>query len=103
MPTFHRLESPTQTCQIAVLQCESGEIWGKEPRGGFRPTVQAYPLEIPQGRRGIEFQTNILPDSMGSPFEARWYLDLTPGVESRIDAAGIEHACVTAVVANHQP
>jgi hypothetical protein len=98
--TFSRWESTTQTPAIAVLQVLSGEIWGRTPNGGNYPTVQAYPWKL-NGRRGIEFTTQIQPHSMSAPHEARWYLGLTPGVERR-QKNGIDYACIKAVVENHQ-
>jgi hypothetical protein len=97
---FFRLESCTQTSAIAVLQVISGEIWGKKPRYGIEPTVQAYAGKL-IGRRGIEFTTEIPPHPTGSPFEARWYLTRTPGVELRQNK-GEDYACIKAVVDNHQ-
>src|SRR4051812_2769551 len=79
---FCRWETETQTREVARMQEESGEVWGRTPRGGFEPTVQAYigPLK---NRRGIEFITEIAPHPNASPFEARWYLTQTPGVQPR--------------------
>jgi hypothetical protein len=72
---FHRLETPTQTPQIAVLQVTSNEIWGKAPRGSGFPVVQAYRNNIPAGQRGIEFTTPIAPQKgSGTPYEARLVL-----------------------------
>jgi hypothetical protein len=98
---FFRLESPTQTPAIAVLQALSGEIWGKTPRYGIEPTVQAYAGRL-TARRGIEFTTEIEPHPIGSPFEARWYLTRTPGVELRRNDEE-DYACIKAAVDNHQP
>jgi hypothetical protein len=97
---FFRLESPTQTPAIAVLQVLSGEIWGKTPRYGFEPTVQAYAGRL-AAHRSIEFTTEIAPHTMGSPLEARWYLRSTPGVQLR-QKGGEDYACITAVVDNQQ-
>lgn len=97
---FHRLESLTQTPAVAVLQVASGEIWGKTPRNGFVPTVQAYAGPLPGPRRGIEFTTDIVP--LASPFEAWWYLGITPGVQKRRES-GEDYACITARVDNRQP
>jgi len=80
---YHRLESTTQTSAVAIEQVANGEIWGRTPRGGMVPTVQAYPLTLPAARRGIEFTTPIDPYPNGSPFEIRWYLGQTPGVQER--------------------
>jgi hypothetical protein len=99
---FHRLESPSQTPAVALIQMASGEIWGKTPRGGFVPTVQAYAGALPSAERGIEFTTAILPHPMGSPFEARWYLGHTPGVQLRQNG-GEDFASITATVDNRQP
>jgi hypothetical protein len=99
---FFRLESRTQTSAIAVLQVLSGEIWGKTPRFGIEPTVQAYAGRLMADRRGIEFTTEIAPHPTGSPFEARWYLTRTPGVQLR-QKEGQDYACIIAVVDNHQP
>jgi hypothetical protein len=98
---FCRWESTTQTPAIAILQVLSGEIWGKTPVGGFGPVVQAYPWKLRLGERGIEFTTEVAPHPMGSPFEARWYLNLTPGVELR-QKGGEDYACIKALVENHQ-
>jgi hypothetical protein len=83
------------------LQKQSGEVWGRTPRGGISPTVQAYigPLK---NRRGIEFTTNTEPHPNYSPFEARWYLNLTEGVLLRLKD-GEEFACILADVKNLQP
>ena len=59
---FYRAESPTQTVDTAKLQVASGEIWGRAPRGGAFPAVQAYVGPLPDGERGIEFYTETKPD-----------------------------------------
>jgi hypothetical protein len=98
---FNRWESDTQTREIAALQEASGEVWGRTPRGGLEPTVQAYigPLK---NRRGIEFTTEIAPHPNASPFEARWYLTRTPGVLLR-QKEGEDFACILAIIKNMQP
>ena len=99
---FCRWESLTQTRALALVQVHSGEIWGDTPKnGGLEPTVQAYPWPLATGRRGIEFTTDILPHPMSSPFEARWYLTLTPGVLLR-QRNGVDYACITAAIDNRQ-
>jgi hypothetical protein len=99
---FHRLESPTQTKQDALLQVNSGEIWGKAARGSNIPTVKAYRRAIPAGERGVEFTTDIMPEpGSGSPYEARWYFPFTPGVIQRT-ANGVDYAVISAVVSNYQ-
>jgi len=59
---FHRLESLTQTPEVAQLQEESGEIWGRASRWGTgEPVVQAWNGPLPEGARGVEFFTNAPP------------------------------------------
>ena len=99
---FHRLESGTQTVEVAELQLASGEIWGGIPRGGMCPTVQAYPRELVAGRRGVQFDTPVSPEATSSPLEARWYLGITAGVAERMEA-GNRFASIEAQVQNFQP
>jgi WD40 repeat protein/HEAT repeat protein len=69
IPVYHRLESSSQTIEIAKLQEESLEIWGgvnKNHSGSEIPIVKAHKGFLPKGSRGIEFTTNIPPDS-GTP------------------------------------
>ena len=101
MGPFCRWESTTQTKDDARLQEQSGEVWGRTPRGGIYPTVQAYigPLK---NRRGIEFTTDTKPHPNYSPFEARWYLKLTEGVQLR-RKGDEDFACILADVKNMQP
>jgi hypothetical protein len=60
---FHRLESPTQTPEDARQQEESGEIWGRAPRGRPWPAVKAFRGSLGDGQRGVEFYTNVSPDA----------------------------------------
>ena len=99
---FHRRESPTQTVDDAEVQVASGEIWGRTPRGGITPTVQAYPGAIAHNQRGVEFTTPVIPHEGGSPFEVRWYLGNTPGVRACLKNSE-QFACISAVVLNFQP
>jgi hypothetical protein len=70
---FHRLFSPTtQNIATAKKQARSKEIWGRTPRRGMEPTVQAYYGHLPDGREGIEFYTEAEP-AKGTGKEARWY------------------------------
>lgn len=73
MPLYHRLESPTQTPADARRQAASGEMWGRTPRGGLKPTVQAFRGPLPPGCRGVEFETTIPPTKI-NPLsgEVRW-------------------------------
>ncbi len=94
---FHRLESPTQTVNDALLQQASNEVWGRPARNVAQsnlPSVKAYRNSLPNGQRGIEFDTPVNPTpNSGSPFEARWY-DGTNGVLQRTDASGTDHAAI---------
>ena len=81
-------------------QVASGEIWGRTPRNGIEPTVQAYAGKL-RSRRGVDFTTLIDPHKDGSPFEARWYLTRTRGVDHR-RKDGEDFACIAAVVTNLQ-
>ncbi len=91
---FHRVENPTtQTTEIAKMQEQSREIWGRPARGSGLPSVKAYPGTLPD-RRGIEFTTDIEPKPNGAPNQAQWYLGLTPGVELR-EHNGEDFACIS--------
>lgn len=101
---FHRVESPTQTSEVAAKQVSSSEIWGRasKPNGLF-PCVKAYPGALSPERRGIEFTTPVQPDLRSStPIEWRWYYPQTSGVERRLVDA-IEYAAIRADVVNSQP
>jgi hypothetical protein len=100
---FHRLESTTQTIQIAMVQVTVGEVWGTVARlGGLYPCVKAYPHALPAMRRGIDFTTQIAPDLRhSSPIEIRWYHPHTLGVTLKVEA-GRDYACITAKVCNKQ-
>jgi hypothetical protein len=79
---FHRLESPTQSKDVADLQVRSGEIWGQAARWSSIPAVKAYHGPLPAGHRGIEFVTSVRPHLDSHRTLARW-LDITPGVLPR--------------------
>jgi hypothetical protein len=99
---FSRRETRTQTRADAIAQVRSGEIWGRTPKDGIEPAVQAYVGPLRGGARGIEFTTETAPHPNWSPFEVRWYLTLTPGVQRRWHN-GEEFACILANVTNLQP
>ncbi len=98
---FNRRETRWQTPEVAIKQVKSGEVWGRTPKFGMEPTVQAY-SGVLKNCRGIEFTTKIEPHPMSSPFEARWYLTKTPGVLKRCED-GETFACILADVKNSQP
>lgn len=90
---FHRVENATtQTKEIAAMQEESREVWGRPARGSGQPSVKAYPGSLPKGR-GVEFTTDIEPMSNSAPNEARWYWQWCPGVKLRQNN-GEEFACI---------
>src|SRR5882724_6647570 len=93
---YRRENATTQNKADALMQVASGEVWGRTPKNGLVPTVQAYPGKL-HNCRGIDFTTLIDPHPNGSPFEVRWYLTATPGVEYRCKD-GEDFACIKAVV-----
>lgn len=90
---FHRKETPSQPREVALLQEQSREIWGRPARGSSIPSVKAYPGPLPP-LRGIEFTTDIEPGKGSAPNEARWYWQWCPGVQLR-DKDGEDFACIT--------
>ena len=61
---YHRLESPTQTWEVAAMQQASGQVWGAPARNFYQsdiPSVKAYIGPLPEGARGIEFTTSVSP------------------------------------------
>lgn len=85
---YHRLESATQTAEVAAQQEASGELWGRAPRWGIEPAVQAFDGPLPPGRRGIEFTTDVEPDADGFPGLPTWR-GPRPGVTVEDDFAKI--------------
>ena len=55
---FNRRESPTQTPATALQQVLAGEVWGRTPRNGLGPAVQAYIGKL-RNCRGIDFTTMV--------------------------------------------
>ncbi|CAB9530311.1 repeat-containing protein [Seminavis robusta] len=69
---FHRVLSPTQSHEVAELQVQSQEVWGRPRRGSDIPQVQAYTGSLPPTEKGIEFVTSVAPDKGTPPGQARW-------------------------------
>jgi Effector-associated domain 7 len=72
---YHRFESGSQTVETAKLQEKSLEILGGLDQNYYRsntPKVKAYRGLLDEGRRGIEFTTDILPDPNTNPRLAYW-------------------------------
>ncbi len=54
---------------------------GKNLGGSRSLVVQAYRNRLPAKVRGIQFTSEVYPQKgSGTPYEARWYYDVTPGV-----------------------
>jgi hypothetical protein len=106
---FHRRENfRSQTVDDAKKQEASMEMWGAPARNTSQsdlPSVKAYRNSLPAGQRGVQFDTPVAPErGSGTPIEARWYLNITLGVEKRTDAAGTEYAAITlSSFINNQP
>lgn len=95
---FNREGNPTtQTDEIAIEQERSREVWGRVPRNGNWPTVEAYPGSLAEGLWGINFTTEVQPHPGSAPNHAKWYLGETPGVISRLKNEE-EFACIEADV-----
>jgi len=79
---FSRVESPTQTPEVARQVVESGELWGRPSRRWpDMPEVQAYDGPLSDGIAGIEFYTPVAPapKNRTPPGQARWLAGM-PGV-----------------------
>lgn len=75
MAVYHRLGSPSQTLQTAVLQTHSHEVWGLGAFHSPLPSVKAYRGALPPNMDGIEFETDIPPTpGTSTPTTAYWYL-----------------------------
>ena len=72
MAIYYRKESPTQTVADAKKQEETGEFWGQSKAWNAIIKVRAYDGPLPPGERGVEFETDILPDPGQSPGQPTW-------------------------------
>jgi hypothetical protein len=91
MKTYYRLKSPTQTEEDAIKQKASMRIEGLPERHISQsdiPKAKAYEGSLPEGAEGIEFTTDIDPDSGGRPGHPRWS-GLRPGVTVEDDRASL--------------
>jgi hypothetical protein len=59
---YHRLKSGTQTDDVAELQRESGELWGKVARSGVLPQAKAFRGALGAHDHGVEFFSEEPPD-----------------------------------------
>jgi hypothetical protein len=64
---YHRLESSSQTPEIAKLQENSLEIWGGSSYVSGIPSIRAFRGSLPEGKKGIEFKTDTPPDDSSFP------------------------------------
>ena len=69
---FHRLQSTTQTDEVAQQQEASQEMWGRPRQYSSIEQVQAYTGPLPAQSVGVEFTTQTKPDSGTAPGHARW-------------------------------
>ena len=58
---YHRVESPTQSNDVARLQESGGELWGRYTRFSGGRAVKAIMGPLQTGEYGIEFYTKIKP------------------------------------------
>ncbi|NJM76075.1 MAG: hypothetical protein HC852_10125 [Acaryochloridaceae cyanobacterium RU_4_10] len=103
---YHRLESPTQTPAIAQLQKKSMELWGSPPHNTYQsdiPKVKAYEGSLPKRARGIEFTTDIEPDSGTPPGKGVCWSNLQKGVRIAEKEDGRTYAIIKVLtLVNHQ-
>lgn len=76
----YRARNPrTQTDEDARKIVESSVLRGYAPQGSDVPTVPAWPGTIPAGEYGLEFETDVSPDSRSAPGVPIWGA-CSPGV-----------------------
>jgi hypothetical protein len=88
---FYRVEGPTQTEEDAIMQVESGEIWGRPSRGSDIPSVKAYrgklPLESAVFSSQLQFSQTVeaeLPMRLGGIIHKRLELNCGRAKTARI-------------------
>jgi len=96
-PLYHRLESPTQPPDMAIVQQRSGTIRGYPALGSHIPKVKADDGPLPVDARGIEFTTDVPPDSGCAPGWPMWS-GPRDGVSIRTDDRGREFAEISVVI-----
>jgi len=90
--TYHRVVSPTQTLSDIQQQILSLEIWGRPPRNIYQsdiPKVKAFVGRLPAGKKGIQFTTDVPPDTGTRPGRASWSGN-RPGVTTEGDYAKLK-------------
>jgi hypothetical protein len=91
MKTYHRLKTRTQTEEDAIKQQASMRIEGLPQRNTSQsdiPKAKAYEGSLPEGEEGVEFTTDIDPDSGDRPGQPRWS-GPRPGVTVEDDRASL--------------
>ncbi|SRR5579884_4339987 len=82
-----------QSDETTRKQLASGEIHGHPDRGSFTPSVDAWVGALPEGRPGVEFYTDAVPDRGSPPSKARWSGN-RPGVTT-VEETAIIRATIT--------
>jgi hypothetical protein len=90
---YYRLESPTQTREMAEMVARSRELCGQANRGSQIPSVDAYVGALPDDAIGMEFVSDVPPDPGSPPGRARW-TGPRPGVAVFTDDDGVEWAAI---------
>ncbi len=83
---YHRLGDSAEN--IKKIK-ESGELRGNAPTNYLSsdiPKVKAYAGPLPEGKKGFEFSTDVIPDKGGHPFQPTWS-GKRPGVRNENDQA----------------
>lgn len=99
-PFFHRIESPTQPRGIVSVQEHTGTIRGYPALGSLIPKVKAYSGRLPEGKRGIEFTTDVLPDAGCAPGYPTWS-GRRPGIRHHVDDEGRDYVEISVVITRH--
>ena len=80
---FHRLESATQSKEVAANQEATRRLGGRPARSSSIPAVKAWRGPLRSGDRGVEFFTTVEPHRTAHPNWVFWY-ETTPGVTVEI-------------------
>ena len=99
-PLYHRIETATQPANIVAVQRREGRIRGYPALGSLIPKVKAYAGPLPSGKSGIEFTTDVLPDSGGAPGRPTWS-GSRQGIIAGVDERGREFVEIRVEVTRH--
>lgn len=95
--TYHRFFSPSQTTEDLEKQIQSLEIWGQPARNFYQssiPKVKAFVGNLPPGKKGLEFTTNVPPDPNTPPYLATWSGE-RPGITTENGYAKLKVLSIT--------